>query len=53
MKIIEQFIKGKYNDPDLCEDAICVTDDKEDLFQIKMDSMIEHILVLKYKNTLD
>ena len=26
MKIIEQFIKGKYNDPDLCEDAICVTD---------------------------
>ena len=27
MKIIEQFIKGKYNEPDLCEDAICVTDD--------------------------
>lgn len=27
MKVIEQFIKGKYNAPDLCEDAICVTDD--------------------------
>ena len=27
MKIIEQFIKGKLNNPDLCEDAICVTDD--------------------------
>lgn len=27
MKVIEQFIKGRYNDPNLCEDAICVTDD--------------------------
>ena len=27
MKVIEQFLKGKYNDSDLCEDAICVTDD--------------------------
>ena len=26
MRIIEQFIKGKYNDPNLCEDAICVTE---------------------------
>ena len=27
MKILEQFIKGRYNDPKLCEDAICVTHD--------------------------
>lgn len=27
MKVIEQFIKGRYNDLKLCEDAICVTND--------------------------
>lgn len=27
MKIKEKFIKGKFNNPDLCEDGICVTDD--------------------------
>ena len=26
MKVIERFLKGKYNDDKLCEDGICVTD---------------------------
>ena len=27
MKVIEQFLKGKFNKEELCEDGICVTDD--------------------------
>lgn len=27
MRVIEKFLKGKFNNEELCEDGICITDD--------------------------
>lgn len=38
MKVIEQFLKGKFNKEELCEDGICVTDD----FVVVIDGVTSH-----------